>query len=388
MRRFLGMMAGVAMVLQLFIAPTAASSPPIVITADAPASIPAGHKWAFNDFFPGNLSVHQGQTIRLAVAGFHSVTLLPRSMTPSAGLRTLGLLQRDADDTARNVNGTIHTLLNLRAGSPMPGGCGGASTPCSFNGTAPVSTGLPLGGPVAPLDVTINAPLGTYHYICLVHPSMTGTLNVVSHSRAATTATQAAHRSKQQIAADLAEAWKAYAAANVHHLRVNHGVRTWIMSAGTGTPDGHVAINEMLPKNQRIRPGDHVRWISPSVNEIHTVTFPSEQHSDMLPLCEAGSVDTPAFPTVFPPTGPQDFSCGGPPVEFENGPGNGIHHVTSPTTVADSGVIASDAATDGVGLPDSAFHVGWTATFGGAAVGTYTYLCQVHQGMTGTIVVH
>ena len=388
MRKFLALVAGVAMALQVFIVPAVASAPPITITADAPGSLPAGHNWAFNDFFPRNLSVHRGQTIELAIAGFHTVTLLPAGMTSSAGIRTLGLVQADSDDTTRNINGTTHTLLNLGAGFPIPGGCGGAATPCSFDGTAPVSTGLPLAGPVAPLDVTVNAPLGTYRYICLVHPRMRGNLNVVADSVPATTATQAAHRVARQVAADLAEGWAAETAANVHRSYVHDGVRTWIMSAGTGTRDGRVAIDEMLPANQRIRPGDRVRWISRSVNEIHTVTFPTELHTDMLPVCEAGSADTPAFPTVIPPTGPQDFSCGGPPVEFENGAGNGVRHVTSPATVADSGVIASDATTDALGLPDSAFHTSWSASFRGAVVGTYTYLCQIHEGMAGTISVH
>lgn len=391
MRKFLALVAGVALALQVFIIPAVASSPPITITADAPTSVPAGHNWTFNDFFPRNLSVHQGQTIELAVAvagGFHTVTLLPAGMTASAGLRTLGLVQADNDDTTRNVNGTTHTLLNLGAGFPIPGGCGGAGTPCSFDGLAPVSTGAPLAGPVTPLDVTVNAPVGTYRYICLVHPKMTGTLNVVPASVPATTATQASHRAAGQIAADLAEGWAAENAANVHRSYREDGIRTWIMSAGTGTPDGRVAIDEMLPANQRIRPGDRVHWISRSVNEIHTVTFPTELHTDMAPVCEAGSVDTPAFPTVPVPTGPQDFSCVSPPVEFENGAGNGVRHVTSPTTVADSGVIASDAATDSLGLPDTAFHTSWSASFRGAVVGTYTYICQIHPGMAGTIVVH
>ena len=72
MRKFLALVAGVAMALQVFIVPAVASSAPIIITADAPGSVPAGHDWAFNDFFPRNLSVHQGQTIELAIAGFHT----------------------------------------------------------------------------------------------------------------------------------------------------------------------------------------------------------------------------------------------------------------------------------------------------------------------------
>src|SRR6266704_2574249 len=97
LRRFLALVAGVAMALQVFIVPAVASVPPITITADAPASVPAGHNWTFNDFFPRTLSVHPGQTIELAVAGFHSVTLLPAGMSATTGLRTFGLVQADND---------------------------------------------------------------------------------------------------------------------------------------------------------------------------------------------------------------------------------------------------------------------------------------------------
>ncbi len=387
MRRVLASAIGAVFALGLLAAPAVAVSPPITITADNPAAVPAGHLWTFNDFFPRTLSVHQGQTIELAIAGFHTATLLPAGVTANQGIRALGLVQPDPDDTTRNPNGTTHTILNIPAAFPVPGGCGAPTTPCSFTGAAPVSTGAPLAGPVPPTDVQINAPVGAYRIICLVHPGMKAWLNVVPNSVPATTPTQAAHRAASEVAADLAEGWAAYNAANVHRSFVNDGIRTWVMSAGTGSPDGRVAIDEMLPAVQHVGAHDRVKWVSRSPNEIHTVTFPTDFHTDMLPVCEAGAADTPATPTVFPPTSPLDFTCGGPPVEFENGGGNGVSHVTSPSTVADSGVIASDAASDVLGISDSAFHTSWTASFRGAASGTYTYVCQVHDGMEGTIVV-
>jgi plastocyanin len=108
----------------------------------------------------------------------------------------------------------------------------------------------------------------------------------------------------------------------------------------------------------------------------------------MAALCEAGAVDTAATPTVIPPTGPQDFTCGGPPVEFEFDGGNGVSHVTSRTTVSDSGVIASRAALVGFGLPTTAASNRWTVSFSSAARTTYHFVCQIHPGMVGTIVVH
>jgi hypothetical protein len=98
----------------------------------------------------------------------------------------------------------------------------------------------------------------------------------------------------------------------------------------------------MLPLNVNIKRGDTVTWHSVGINEPHTVTFPTDLHTDSVPLCENGSADTPAVPKVNPPTGPQDFACGsGPADEIEFAPGNGVSTVTSPKTVSDSGLLAA-----------------------------------------------
>src|SRR4029077_10161555 len=139
-RRVMALLAGGLLAIQLIGVPVVAASSPMTITADDPAAIPVGHNWTFNDFFPRTLTVHRGQTIVLVSAGFHSVTLLPAGMSPAAGLHAMGLLQADGDDTTRNVNGTTHTLNNLAAVPPLPGGCGTSGSPCTYNGSSTVST--------------------------------------------------------------------------------------------------------------------------------------------------------------------------------------------------------------------------------------------------------
>lgn len=192
----------------------------------------------------------------------------------------------------------------------------------------------------------------------------------------------------RQVLRDQNEGFRAEAAASVVHSVLNgNGTRTWTVHAGTGSPDGFVAVNEMLPKRLPIKKNDKVIWVSRWVNEPHTITFPTDTHTDMAALCEAGATDTPATPTVIPPTGPQDFTCGGPPIEIEFDGGNGVNHVTSKATVSDSGVIASPAAVAGFGLPATAASVRWMVSFVGAARTTYHLVCQVHPGMVGTILV-
>jgi plastocyanin len=389
-RRVTALLAGGLLSIQLIGVPVVAASSPITITAADPAAIPVGHVWTYNDFFPRTLSVHRGQTIVLAIAGLHTITLLPAGMSPAAGIHSMGLLKADSDDTTRNANGTSHTLLNIGAAFPMPGGCGSSGTPCVYNGTSPVSTGAPIFGPVPPISVKVTAPVGTYRFICLVHPKMTGFFTVVPSSKPATTHAQAAAKIAAQAHADKLAGFAAEAAANIPVSHVNlDGTRTWIMTAGTGSPDGHVAVDEMLPKKLTIHKGDRVYWVSRSVNEIHTVTFPTNIHTDMLPNCESGGVDTPATPTTFPPTSLADFACGGGPVqEVENDGGNGTHSLRSRSTVSDSGTIASATARIGFGVPASAMNAQWWVRTTNATRATYTYVCQIHQGMQGTIVIH
>jgi plastocyanin len=240
------------------------------------------------------------------------------------------------------------------------------------------------------MNVKVTAPVGFYRFLCLIHPKMNGWLAVVPAGIHATTASELATAVAAQVSHDRAAGWAAEAAANVVHSHLNgNGSRTWFMTAGTGSPDGFVAVNEMLPRRVAIHPGDRVVWGSRSVNEPHTVTFPEDLHADMLPMCENGATDDPATPTVIPPAGLQDFECNGGPIdEVEFDGGNGVNHVTSAATVSDSGFIASSAELSGFALASTAANSRWTVSFVGAAKTTYTYVCQIHDGMEGKIVVH
>ncbi|MEA2549938.1 MAG: hypothetical protein QOI00_1940 [Chloroflexota bacterium] len=384
------LVAGLLLGAQAVIPTTAtATTRPLTITADRAAAIPAGHLWSYNDFFPRALSVSRGSTIRFSIQGFHTATLLPAGMAANTVRRSFGLLTSDSDDTTVNPNGSTHTEVNLGAAFPSPGGCGAPASPCTFNGTSVINSGAPLAGPVPNMSVKVTAPVGFYRFLCLIHPAMQGWLAVVPSGFHVTTQAELTAKVSAQISHDRAAGFAAEAAANVAHSVLNsNGTRTWTMTAGTGSPDGFVAVNEMLPRNLPIHRGDQVRWVSRSINEPHTVTFPADLHTDMSALCENGATDTAATPTVIPPTGPQDFTCsGGPPDEIEFDGGNGVSHVTTASTVSDSGFIASAAELSGSGLPTTAGKRTWTVSFSAAARTTYHYVCQIHDGMAGTIVV-
>ena len=373
----------------LVTAAPAVAAGPITITADMPAAVPVGHNWSFDDYFPRSLTVPQGTTLQFVNEGFHTSTLLPHGLSAASDEKVNGVATNDLDDSGRNINGTTHSEFNLPALAPTPG-CGTWTTPCNFDGGGVVSSGASFGPPSGPFVVKMSAPTGTYTFHCRIHPGMTGRITVVSPSAAGTSAAGLAERVTHQIKADVHAGFVAERAASKgSKVRNENGTTTWFVTAGTGSPDGRVAVLEFLPTKLKIKKGDKVVFKSPEPNEPHTVTFPGELNTDLVPLCENGTTDTPAIPLHNPPQSPLDFTCGAGPFEVELGGGNGVSKVTSPSTISDSGVIGSTAMRRAYGLGSHAVLTSWKVSFRGAAKGTYTYICQIHgAAMGGTIVLH
>ena len=378
------------------VSPVAASSN-LTIMADQPAAVPAGHNWGFNDFFPRSLTVHKGQTVQFAIEGFHTATLLPKGVSAQADMRAHGAAATDPEDTSRNPGGQTRTQLVVPNLLPTSMSCGTAAAPCSFTGAAVVSSGAPLGpGAPAPFVVTINAPVGDYILHCRIHPGMTATIHVAPASAPATNVTAYKAAIKAQVASDIKDAYLAEKqGSTVTKSKMPNGHTHWWVTVGTSSQGSHVAILEFLPGKLNVQKGDLVTWRSLAANKPHTVTFPSDLHTDQVPMCEnTDGTDAPATPTVIPPTGPGDFACGTAPNthpadEIEFAPGNGVHTLYGPATVSDSGLLASSAVRAGFGLPASAAFATWTIGVSATATpGTYTFVCQIHAGMQGTLVVH
>ena len=390
--RLFGSIVGTAALLvgQAAMAVPVAAATPLTITADMPAAVPAGHNWTFNDFFPRTLSVPTGSTIQFVVEGFHTATLLPAGRTAAQDIKTNGIAKTDGDPV-KNLNGTTHTQLNIPGLSPSSSTCGTPVQPCAFDGTSVVSSGASFGPPSGPFAVKITAAPGTYAFLCRVHPGMSGHITVLPQTSTGTTPAQLASAVHDQVKADIKAGFAAEEKVeHSSHVKNADGTTSWYMTAGMGSPDGHVAVNEFLPRVLGIHPGDQVFWRPQSVNEVHTVTFPGELNSDLLPLCEGSGGDTPAIPDELPPTSPFDFHCGTQPFpdEVEFGGGNGVRNLTAPGQVSDSGIFATRSMRHALGLPQGSVFSRWSVSFVGAAPGTYTYICQIHDGMEATITVH
>jgi plastocyanin len=128
----------------------------------------------------------------------------------------------------------------------------------------------------------------------------------------------------------------------------------------------------MLPQNTSVRAGDTIKWVTKTIKDPHTVTFPQGDNPTTEPVpnfCEG----TPDVLQTGPPVGPP---CGDPTkfeIHFNPAPVGGTV-ISSPSTVATSGIISN---------PPAPFPTSYSFSFPNA--GTYTYMCRIHDHMIGTV---
>jgi plastocyanin len=363
-------------------APVGATTGPTTVVADMPSAVPAGRFWTFNDFFPRTVTVQTGSDLQFINEGFHTFTVLPVGSNARQDWRTNGVGIDDTDDSTLNLNGTTRSEFNIPALLPT---CGPTPLPgCDFDGSSVVNVS-PL-GPPGPVDVHVSAAPGTYFFICRIHAGMSGKLNVVPADAQVPSPAAVQKQIAKQVEKDLKGAWAADKKATDDSVTQNDdGSRTLHVTAGTSSNDGKVALLEFFPRNLAAKPGDKVEFTPRSPNEPHTVTFPGDLGTEMVNLCEDGSTDTP-FTGSCPgnPFGPDEVELDG---------GNGVWQVTVPGpngvgTVSDSGIIAPHKFTQMLGASKTDVLNEWTISLAGAAPGTYTYVCQIHDGMDGSITVN
>jgi plastocyanin len=377
-------LACVGLVSTLLVVPTMtavarAATKTIAIAIDH--GTPPGHDFEYVDFFPrSGVAIHTGDVIDFGwsatLDGLHTATLLKTGETPAHAWATHILAASDADDGAAQLqlNPTIGGPTHPPAGSGAPGACGSASAPCVYNGTADLNSGANPSDGKTHFFVKVNVPAGTtVNVVCLIHPGMAASFDVVGAGAAASTPSAVASAAASQATADTTAAMAAMNAASTPQIVTNaNGTHTVTLTAGTATD--HVEVVEMLPSTATVTAGDTVRWITKTIKDIHTVTFPQGHDPSTEPLpsnCEG----TPDVLQTGPPAGPP---CGDPS-KFENhfnaAPVGGTV-IPTPVTLASSGIIAN---------PPAPFPTSYSVTFPNA--GTFTYQCRIHDHMTGTLTV-
>ena len=354
------------------IAPTVAGgSTTYVIGVDNAG--PTGHNYEYVDYFPrAGVSVHPGDILDFkwntaTPDGLHTATLAP----PEAALP--GLVAPDFDDGFQQLQFNPDVFTRPTCGSSQ-------SNPCSYTGTTLLNSGAHFNAVGGDFFVQLNVSPGPVNFLCLIHPGMHGSVNVVSDSTPASTVGEVQAAAAAQLASDTLGARIAEAQAESRSITTNtDGTHTVTITAGTATP--HVEVPEMLPPKVEVRPGDTIKWVTLTQKDPHTVTFPLGAGSDPVdPLpafCEGLPNDTPA-PLVFPAGLPTLGCTSAADAEAHLVPQPiGGTVISSPTTVATSGIITTT-------LPGF-FPDHYSFSF--SSQGTFAYQCRIHDHMTGVVMV-
>jgi plastocyanin len=365
------------------IAPTVAAGGSTTYVIGVDNAGPTGHNYEYVDYFPrAGVSVHRGDVLDFkwntaTPDGLHTATFVPVGVTPP------GLVAPDFDDpppagfpVQLQFNPDVFTWPS----------CGSSpSDSCSYTGTALLNSGAHFNAAGGDFFVQLNVSPGPVTFLCLIHPGMHGSVNVVSDSTPASTASDVHAAAAAQLASDTLGARIAEAQAEARSITTNpDGTHTVTITAGTATP--YVEVPEMLPPTVEVRPGDTVKWVTLTQKDPHTVSFPLGAGSDPVdPLpafCEGVPNDTPA-PLVFP-AGLPTLGCASAgdaeahlvpqPIPL---PISGPVVISRPTTVATSGIITTTLP--GV-FPD---HY----SFSFSSQGTFAYQCRIHDHMTGVVMV-
>jgi len=306
-----------------------AASLPASVSAADPVSWQAGAGTSTRDqavqvnaFLPRSLTVDVGDSITWTVNSgeFHTVTFLSGAAAPP--LITVGPSGPE---------------FNPAAVAPSGGP--------TYDGTGIANSGLLFSGQKYSLGFS---QAGTYHFLCLVHAGMNGTVNVQA-AGAAYPQTQATYDNHALVSGNHLKATGRNLQARTLAAARSSGPGQAAVGAGAPVSSaGSVAIMRFLPSHLVVHAGDTVEWTNHDPETPHTITFGQE-----------------------PPGGPLGaFAPSGAAV-----PGHVT--LTTPTESANSGFA-------GAAFP---FGPTFTATF--ASPGTYPFICALHDdlGMKGTITV-
>jgi plastocyanin len=325
--------------------PTATSTPEVAAPGPTTFEVRAGDAEGVvtvNAFLPEEITVREGDTVRWTFPSpeIHTVTFLGGA---------------EAQPVIVPIDGGPPVQIN-------PAVAFAAGDPSAFDGSELLNSGiLPSEDPPADTFETTFAAAGTYGYVCLIHPRMTGAVTVVTADTQVAAPNAAGLEGEAQFEAHLVEGQEAadgLAAASTENA---DGTTSWTMPMGVTTE--HTDVLAFLPDNLEIGVGDTVRWVNAS-EAPHTASFSADG----------------TYPDFIVPE-PQDT---GPPVlaiNFQVAEGVPATEPPVPvdgTTYVNSGIL---------GPPPEFQAQEWTAQF--TAPGTFQYVCIIHlpNGMRGTVTV-
>jgi plastocyanin len=191
---------------------------------------------SLNRFYVSDITVHPGDLVNFNWAGFHTVTF-----NPPADKSVLDYV------TPPGLTGS--TTL---------------ATPATFvNGTPGGGPGSPFPPPPFTLTIGASLPNGTYHFQCMLHQYMHGSIRVTRGDLPSTDAQNQA-RAHAQMAADIARS----VALNNALLR-----RDSEDGALVGAGDRTIDFINYYPSEVRVQAGEAVTFKLADFGDPHSVTF-------------------------------------------------------------------------------------------------------------------
>jgi plastocyanin len=234
-------------------------------------------------FFPSSITVHQGDSLHFTTRRFHTATLLPVGesaqdwIDENAATRDdpWSHFQNDPDDGPGDLKENVNVFISNRTDCG-PGA--GGTTPCDFDGTSVLNSGVPFEEALDFTAIVDVAPGNSFWVICLIHPHMRMKVTVVDGGTPATTqeSIDADKAAKVALDTDWALATdRKYEAKRTKHKTAG-GRPVWDVWQGV---DSHwVSLAETYPKRVNIRRGQTVRWHFGSlIYETHSATFPLDE---------------------------------------------------------------------------------------------------------------
>jgi len=302
-------------------------------------------------FYPGTTMVHVGDQITFTFGGFHTVAFLPgdhtrKDIEPPPLIQPNGGTNPPTDDAAGDPfwwgDSTPSLGFNPELAAPS------AST--TVDGDTLVSSGIPQ----SPTFTVTMAKAGMFSYVCGVHPHMRGLVKVLPAKKPVPDAAAQTAKGQAQLARDQADA----TALDEHLDTRPETSRQVFVSRG----NRRFTLLEFYPQEVHVHAGQtvHFRWFAP--NEVHTVTFGSE---DLIASLRASLF---AGPSVDPVGA---FAS--------EPPGSGV-----PTLTPDlhgNGFLNSGILPNETNGQQTTFTVKFTVP------GTYNFACLIHETMNGEVVV-
>ena len=292
------------------------------------------------EFFPKDLKVHRGDTVTWLINGFHNISFVGSTMDTNAAPEQL-IVNSD-------INGQQVTYINPEISTPtiQDGG--------TYTGGA-TESGLPI--PTPTFSLVIGADPGTYYYHCDVHygapdaeTHMEGSITVVDDATSIPSPTDDVLEAGKEIGDAVNQGMGAMASAEQQSGSASNADGATVT---VGAQGGLATVNQFFPMVAVINAGQTVTWQNTSANELHTVSWPAVPEDQQM--------------------GPGTDANGNPIFELKP--------AVAPT-IQDGGDWVTDGpANSGFIAPGQTF----TARFPNP--GVYPYVCLIHPGMSGVVVV-